>query len=74
MIKGTFQKVVITSEYITLGQLLKLTKVISNGGEEKHYLSTHKSIVNGLPENRRGRKLRPGDQVVVDEGSFEIAR
>ena len=51
----------ITTEYITLGQFLKLADIISTGGEAKMFLSENVFDVNGELENRRGRKLRPGD-------------
>jgi S4 domain protein YaaA len=59
-------KVQIKTEYITLGQLLKLTQIISSGGEEKQYIASHNIKVNGEGENRRGRKLRNNDKVEVD--------
>ena len=63
----------ISTEYITLGQLLKFQRIVGQGGEEKVYLATHKVTVNGEEDNRRGRKLRPGDVISLDEGDFEIA-
>ena len=57
----------IETEFITLGQILKFAKLISNGGEAKNYLASHKIEVNGEAENRRGRKLRPGDEIKIDE-------
>ena len=51
--------------YITLGQLLKLVGEVGSGGEIKPYLSEHSPLVNGQQENRRGRKLRAGDVVVL---------
>lgn len=53
-------------EYIKLDQFLKMANVISTGGEAKIYLSTHSVLVNGEEENRRGRKLYPGDIVFVE--------
>jgi ribosome-associated protein YbcJ (S4-like RNA binding protein) len=61
----------VRGEYITLGQLLKLTGEISAGGEVKEYLTAHSPVVNGEPDNRRGRKLRSGDKVVL-QGVGEI--
>ena len=55
----------IRDEYITLAQLLKMVGVIGTGGEAKYYLADTAVIVNGEPEQRRGRKLRPGDLVVA---------
>ena len=55
----------ITSEYITLGQLLKFAQIIQNGGQAKSYLAENEVLVNGEPDQRRGRKLRPGDEVLT---------
>jgi len=65
----------ITTEYITLGQLLKLANCIHTGGEAKFFLQERKVLVNGEQENRRGRKLVPGDSVEVEGcGTFAITR
>ena len=50
-------KVTITTEYITLGQFLKLSRIISNGGDAKIFLLTTPVYVNGELEQRRGRNL-----------------
>jgi S4 domain protein YaaA len=50
-------------DHITLGQLVKLVGVAGTGGEAKMYVADEEIHVNGEPENRRGRKLRPGDRV-----------
>lgn len=55
----------ITTEYITLGQLLKLAQIIQNGGQAKSFLMENEVLVNGEPDQRRGRKLRPGDEVLI---------
>lgn len=65
------QEFVVRGEYITLGQLVKAVNEVSSGGEVKEYLANNAPIVNGEVENRRGRKLRPGD-VVQFEGVGEI--
>jgi len=57
------QIVVVHGDHITLGQLLKVAGIIGTGGEAKFYLSETVVIVNGEPEQRRGRKLRPGDRI-----------
>ena len=49
--------------YITLGQLLKAAGILGTGGEVKAYLAETVVLVNGAPEQRRGRKLYPGDLV-----------
>ena len=55
-----FEKVFISTEFITLAQFLKFVGIISNGGEAKVFLAENEVIVNHELENRRGRKLYPG--------------
>ena len=59
-------------EYITLQSLLKITDIISTGGMVKAYLAENKVLVNGELEDRRGRKLYPGDKVEVEGRTFVI--
>lgn len=65
-------KVSITTEYITLGQFLKLTRIINNGGDAKIFLMTTAVYVNGELEQRRGRKLRPSDVVKVQGKEYVV--
>ena len=67
-------EIAITTEFITLGQFLKLADIISQGGEAKAYIATHEVKVNGESDNRRGRKLRNGDEVLLLEGLFRIVQ
>ena len=63
----------IDTEYITLGQLLKMTNAISSGGMAKWFLEEHVVHVNGEVEQRRGKKLRHGDVInVPGVGEFKI--
>ena len=67
------KEVRLKTPYITLGQLLKIENIISSGGQAKYFLEEHADeiFVNGEHENRRGRKLYPGDEVVLaDQGKF----
>lgn len=66
------KKITIYTEYITLGQLLKMEDFISSGGEAKIYLSSNFAIVNGEKENRRGRKLYKGYHIIIDNKEFVI--
>lgn len=67
------RKVKINSAYITLGQMLKLTDCIDSGGQVKSFLSEVCVWVNGEIDQRRGRKLYPGDLVDVENmGTFLI--
>lgn len=59
------QTYAIETEFITLGQLLKEMGVIDTGGMAKWFLKEHDVFVNGELENRRGKKLFPGDEVHV---------
>ena len=65
-------KIEIITEYITLGQFLKFSGIIGNGGEAKKYLETAKIYVNGEFEVRRGKKLRHGDTVQVGSKVYYI--
>ena len=62
----------ITTEYITLGQFLKFTNIISNGGDAKIFLLTTSVYVNGELEQRRGRKLRKNDVILVKDQQYVI--
>ena len=53
----------ISTEYITLGQFLKLADVIDTGGAVKWFLQEYEVYVNQELENRRGRKLYANDIV-----------
>lgn len=59
-------------EMIRLGQLLKLTGVVDSGSEVKALLAQEPVLVNGEPETRRGRQLRPGDVVRVREDELRV--
>ena len=59
------REVPIEGYVIRLGQLLKVAGVVGAGGEVKVLLTTEPVLVNGEPEQRRGRQLHPGDVVQV---------
>lgn len=65
--------ITISTPYITLGQVLKLADYISNGGEAKFFLAEQTVFINGEQDQRRGRKLYPGDRVEIKNiGQCEI--
>ncbi|KLT16791.1 hypothetical protein AA980_17360 [Neobacillus vireti] len=67
------EKIKLNTEYITLGQFLKLADVIQTGGMAKWFLSEHEVVINGEQDQRRGRKLRAGDKVqIAGFGEFVI--
>ena len=59
-------------DFITLGILLKLAGIIDTGGQAKWFLNENAVLVNGEEENRRGRKLYHGDEILVKNQSFII--
>ena len=62
----------ITTEYITLGQFLKLAGIVSSGVEGKMMILDGQVKVNGEVETRRGKKLYSGDSVSVDHQMFVV--
>lgn len=63
----------ITNEYITLGQLLKKADFIQSGGQAKFAVKELDITVNGVKEDRRGRKLYPGDVLVIEGTKIELS-
>lgn len=59
-------------DYITLQQFLKLSGIVSTGGQAKLFIQEADITVNGEKENRRGRKLYPEDIVVVEGKKFVV--
>ena len=62
----------ITTEYITLGQFLKLANIISSGSEAKHFLREHQILVNNQVDERRGRKLYNDDIIKIESEEFQV--
>ena len=57
----------IRGDMIRLGPLLKVAGVIDAGGEARSFLSSNPVLVNGEPEQRRGRQLHAGDEVQIGD-------
>jgi ribosome-associated protein len=68
------REVPIRGEMIRLGQLLKLAGVVGSGGEARGFLAAHRVLVNGEPEDRRGRQLHPGDEVRIGDEVLRVVR
>ena len=62
----------ITTEYITLQQFMKLSGIVSTGGEAKLKIKEMDIVVNGEKENRRGIKLYPGDKVKIEGKTYVV--
>jgi len=66
------KEIKIESEYITLGQFLKIADIISSGGEAKVFLACNRILINNEEDNRRGRKLYKDDIVEIDGKRYKI--
>ena len=67
-------EIVINTDYITLGQFLKLADIIQSGGEAKSFLAENEVEIDGITDNRRGRKLRGGEIIEILGQKYEIKR
>lgn len=66
------KEIKIYTEYVTLGQFLKLADIIQTGGEAKFFLQENVVIINDVEDNRRGRKLRHNDIVLINNQKFKV--
>ena len=60
------EQIKITTEYIKLDQLLKFSGIAETGADAKDMILDGIVSVNGEPCTMRGRKIRPGDTVLLD--------
>jgi len=66
-------KISINTEFIKLGQLLKFASIVGNGSDAKLIIADGLVTVNGDIVHERGKKIYPGDVVVVkDMGSVIV--
>lgn len=68
------QEVKITTEFIKLDQLLKFANIAESGAMAKEMIADEIVSVNGEICTMRGKKIRPGDVVLVEfeDEIFEI--
>ena len=62
----------ISTEFIRLGQLVKLLDLVDTGGQVTVYLLSNEILVKGVDEKRRGKKLYPNDVVTLDGEEYRI--
>lgn len=62
----------IKTDFIKLDQFLKLADVVMSGGEAKVLIISEDVIVNGEICTQRGRKIKKGDIVKVNDMSFLV--
>ncbi len=65
--------IAITTEYIKLQDLLKLSAVTSTGGEAKLMIQEGLVLVNGEVCTMRGKKIRPGDDVFAEGRHYTVS-
>jgi ribosome-associated protein len=65
--KPPIMDIPIAEDPIRLGQFLKLAGLAESGAQARELLDDGVVSVNGEAEFRRGRQLRRGDVVVVDQ-------
>jgi len=70
---GGTAMVPIHTEHIELQDLLKLCGAVPSGGLAKNFIQNGAVQVNGAVETRRGRKLRPGDEVRFGENVWRVS-
>ena len=63
---------VIHTDFIRLDTLLKLSSITPTGGQAKEKIQAGMVFVNGECCTQRGKKLRPGDRVTVENETVEI--
>ena len=68
------EKIFLREEYIKLGQALKAAGLVGSGVDAKLVIEDGLVSVNGEVENRRGRKLREGDQVEFEGETILICK
>ncbi|MBE6874670.1 MAG: RNA-binding S4 domain-containing protein [Ruminococcus albus] len=66
------REVKITSEFIKLDQLLKFAGIVETGGIGKEIILEERIKVNGEICTMRGKKIRAGDKVQIDEIKTEL--
>jgi ribosome-associated protein len=69
MQKTTFE---LTSEFIELNQLLKLTGVVDSGGAGKHVVASGAVSVDGKKELRKTAKIRAGQVVTLGDIRIDV--
>ncbi len=68
------QTVKISTEFIKLDQLLKFSGIAESGADAKDMILDEIVSVNGEVCQMRGKKIRPGDEVLLffEDGKYKI--
>ncbi|MHC1730350.1 MAG: RNA-binding S4 domain-containing protein [Syntrophobacteraceae bacterium] len=65
-------KFTLKNEYIELVKLLKAADLCSSGGTAKIAVVEGEVMVDGVVELRKGRKIRPGQQVEYEGNVIQV--
>lgn len=68
------KEVFINTDFITLGQFLKLTNLVQSGGHVKIFINDNEVLVNNEREARRGRKLYNKDKIIINNNQYLIKK
>ncbi|MCQ2490481.1 MAG: S4 domain-containing protein YaaA [Ruminococcus sp.] len=62
------EEIKINTEFIKLDALLKFASLVGSGGEAKMLIQEGRVLVNGEVCTMRGKKIRSGDVVKLEDG------
>lgn len=68
------ESITIKDDFIKLGQALKLAGLVESGVDAKFVIQDGEVLVNGEVDERRGRKLYPGDIFEFDGTKVEVRK
>lgn len=66
--------ITIKDEFIKLGQALKLAGLVESGVDAKIVIQNGEVLVNGEVDERRGKKLYPGDVFEFEGNQVEVRK
>ena len=66
------QVIFIDTEFIKLQDLLKFAGLVETGGQAKIFIQDGYVAVNGKICTMRGKKIRNGDIVTLDDDTLEV--
>ena len=66
------REITITTEFIKLQDLLKFANLVETGGEAKERIQAGEVRVNGEVCHQRGKKIRPGDDVLFGGDHYAV--
>lgn len=65
--------ITITTEFIKLQDVLKFANLVETGGEAKERIQAGEVSVNGEVCTMRGKKIRPGDDVLFAGEHYTVS-